>query len=145
MYSKITFALVSFGLAVVGIIGQKEATVSYTNDLTLASLDAFTNPESNPESNPETSGGSGSTIMPPDPWNYVPGRYIVSTTHSEQVVCPSGGSISIGQWHLTGDYKKGDKYSIVIETKNCDGENERAWCDQRQVGSWIIEVKNPEK
>lgn len=139
MNSKILFVLAILGMAIVGIIGQKEATVSYPNNITLASLDAFTDSESDTESE------GGSETTPTDPSNYVADSYIVKTSTTKKVLCTTDGVLEVDGTKYYGNYIKGVTYIVVIEVSQCDGRKEGSWCDMRHCGSIITSIIDLEK
>lgn len=72
------------------------------------------------------------------PGQYVPNHFLYATIQSFVVVCDENGSLKIGSHIVSGDYKKGQNYPIIVEIKNCDGVQEGAFCDQSQVGVRIV-------
>lgn len=81
---------------------------------------------------------SGEEDSPCPDYNYVPNHYLEVYNETVSVTCSREGEISFGSGTITGSFKKGNVYSIVIEVKNCSGESYGACCDQRRVGSSII-------
>lgn len=139
MRSKFTSLIAIIGLVIIGILLQNNVVEANTVGFTLADIEAF----AAGESDSEVSGGSTSTT-PPDPWNYVPDRYLTCTTKTYKLVCTNEGTLTYDGKTISGNYKKGVTYSVVVEIKNCDGKKKGAWCDQRQVGARVIHVSNTE-
>lgn len=88
--------------------------------------------------NSANSGDSGiSGNFCPD-FNYVPNRFITSTpTSTVKVRSNSNGELVI-KGVVTGGYQRNREYSIITETRNCDGKQDYSCCDQRQVGTFVV-------
>lgn len=70
--------------------------------------------------------------------NHVPNRFLYAHVKTEQGTSKVDGSITISDGNsYSGSYKKDNTYTVVITTKNCDGEQEGACCDQRKVGTTV--------
>lgn len=70
--------------------------------------------------------------------NLVPDRYLEAKIEFVVVTCNKNGSLTIGSNIIKGDYSQGASYSVVIEIKNCSGEQNGSFCDQSQVGVKIV-------
>ena len=74
------------------------------------------------------------------PPNHVPNHYITATTNTIQVTCTKNGEIKVGEHTVSGAWEKNKTYVVVIVTKNCDGTECGACCDQSQVGVTIEKI-----
>lgn len=111
--------------AVSGIFGYFNQPAKQTlNTLALVNLEALTNDDE--------------VTKCPD-YNYVPDHFIIAETITDNATCTKKGSIQVGTHIFHGDYEKGQEYTVVIEEKNCFGEQKGACCDQREVGVRIVD------
>ena len=70
--------------------------------------------------------------------NHVPNRFLYATTTTETATCKVDGSITVSDGNsYSGSYKKDKSYVVIITTKNCDGVQTGACCDQRKVGTTV--------
>lgn len=74
----------------------------------------------------------------PSPYD-VPNRYLEAKSETVSVKCTKSGHITVGGNSFSGDYKKGQTYSVVYEVKNCSGEQDGACCPQSEVGVTIVQ------
>lgn len=136
MKINVTFAIAIAGMVTVSLWSHRSVNTPYVDGFYLANIEALTASEST---------GGTTTTTPPDPWNYVPDRYLISSVKTHKLVCATEGTISVNGVSFSGDYKKGVSYAVVVETKNCNGKQNGAWCDQRLVGSKILSAEDTER
>ena len=98
-----------------------------------------------PESGTGTGTCSGTGLIPPDPWNYVPNRYLVPKVTEHLIMSSPEGGITINGLSISGTFKKGVTYKVVICTLSCDGEQQGSWCDQLRIGSTVVSTTEIEK
>lgn len=70
--------------------------------------------------------------------NYAPNRCINSTHIVEEHEVNGSGELLIGSDIVKTGLKKGTKYSVVYDKKNCDNVVEGSCCDQRKVGISVV-------
>lgn len=107
---------------VAGIEASQQQKQQKLSALTLANIEAITDEE---------------TTVCPD-YNYVPDHYIEATAEAINTTCSKKGELQVGSHIIHGSFDRGEQYVVVIETKNCDGQQKGACCDQREVGVSIV-------
>ena len=110
------------------------------NNLLMQNVEALaqsTNPNEPDGGDP----GSGGSCTHNNPY-HTPDRYLHVTVQTAQGTSHKKGQITIGRDGNTysGDFEKDQTYTVVIETKNCDGIQAGSCCDQRKVGVKVRKV-----
>jgi len=132
--SKVALLLACTIMATVGILIQTKRSTAAVQDVTLAQVSAFTQSESNTEQ-------SNGSATPPDPWNYLRGRYLKIESVTEVVKSGLDGSLSFSRGKISGYVGVHIEYSVHYMLKDCLGEQEDAWCDQRLISYEIVSVE----
>ena len=73
-------------------------------------------------------------------YKYVPDHFIVATSSTASGTCNVDGELTVGENTVSGSFKKGKTYVVVITTKNFDGLQKGACCNQKDVGVSIKKV-----
>lgn len=73
-------------------------------------------------------------------YKYVPDHFIVATVSTTSGTCNVDGELTVGEKTVSGNFKKGKTYVVVITTKNCDGIQKGACCNQKDVGVSVKKV-----
>lgn len=126
-------AVATLVVSATAIVGVKAYNHYSMPELMKANLEALTQNDVN-------------TTQCPD-FNYVPNRFIEVKIEIYNVRCDKKGELNVnvnvnltegGSGILKGNYEKDYIYPVIIEIKNCSGQENGSCCDQRIVGAKLI-------
>lgn len=117
-------AIVVASTAICGIINHAKTPNSNLNALTLINIEALSQDKE--------------ATKCPD-FNYVPDHFLSAKVESFTVSSSEEGELTILGISF-GSYEKNKEYTAIIETKDCDQKQDGACCDQREVGSTVLNI-----